>query len=260
MTPSSPEPQPGSSTGLSMWSRYHATHHGHLGPARESPLRRIEFDAAFGPHLPPPPARILEIGFGEGQALRQLAQAGYRDLHGWDISADCVELARQQEIPANLRHVDAIEALHQHAPDAFDVIIAKDLLEHLPREAVIPFTSGVFRVLKPGGVLVARLPNMANPLAVFLRYDDFTHTLGFTENSLRQVFSLGGFPRDHVTVRQDQLPAWPLLRHRLFGHLMYELLLGPAVRWLLAQALQTQRKGRAKVDTLRVIVAAQKPA
>jgi SAM-dependent methyltransferase len=249
-----------SSTQAAVWKQYHQTHHGHMGPPLRSPLRRVEFDANFGPHLRPPPARVLEIGFGSGESLRYLAQAGYQDLHGWDISADCVEVARQNQVPATLHHVDALDALRAHEPDSFDVIIAKDLLEHLPRESVIPFTAGVFRVLKPGGVFLGRLPNMANPLAVFLRYDDFTHTLGFTENSLLQVFALGGFPRGNVRVQRDTLPAWPLVRHGLFGQLLREVLLGPLVRWLLQLAVQTQRKGAARVSTLRLIVAAEKPA
>lgn len=242
------------------WSQYWSTHHAHVGPALDSPLRRIEFEANFGPWLKTPSARVLEIGFGNGESLRYLAALGFKDLHGWDISADCVARARAENLPGELRHVDAVEALQTGPTGEFDVVLAKDLLEHLPRESVVPFTSGIWRALRPGGVFLARLPNMANPLAGFLRYDDFTHTLGFTENSLRQVFALGGFPREQVQIVADRLPGWPLLRHGLVGTFLREKFLGPFVRWVMEQALRTQRKGPAKVGTLRLIVAACKPA
>jgi len=250
---------PSTSRDAPEWNQYWSTHHGHVGPSLDSPLRRIEFDANFGPFLRPPPARILEVGFGNGESLRYLSKLGYTDLHGWDISADCVARAAAQGIPGSLRHVDGVAELHTGPAEAFDVIIAKDLLEHLPRESVVPFTSGLFRALKPGGVFLARLPNMANPLAVMLRYDDFTHTLGFTENSLRQVFALGGFPRESVRLEKDRLPAWPLLKSGLFSTFFREKCLGPVVRWTLDQALLTQRKGPAAVSTLRIIVVAEKP-
>jgi SAM-dependent methyltransferase len=240
------------------WARYFESHHGHVGLAAEHPLRTIEFDANFFEHMPAPPARVLEIGFGQGGTLWELFRRGYADLHGWDISTDCVERARKACVPATIELADAVEALASSACDRFDAIIAKDLLEHLPREQVIPFIVGLRRVLRPGGVFLGRLPNMANPLSVYLRYDDFTHTLGFTENSLHQVFSLGGFERGEVDVRADVLPGSALLRRGLLSTFVAEKLIGPLVRWCFARAIRSQRKGPPQVDTLRLIVVARK--
>lgn len=240
------------------WQSYYESHHGHVGLGHDHPLRNIEFEANFARFLPPPPASILEIGFGQGATLRTLAERGYQDLHGWDISRDCVERARQAQIPAQVELVDGIDALGAGAPARYDVILAKDLLEHLPRERLVEFLRGVHRALRPGGVFLARLPNMANPLSVYLRYDDFTHTLGFTESSLRQVFTLAGFERADIALAADVLPGTALLRRGLLKTFFYEKLLGPLVRWCLAVAMQSQRKGPAKVGTLRIIVAARK--
>jgi SAM-dependent methyltransferase len=201
---------------------------------------------------------VLEIGFGQGATLRALAARGYTDLHGWDIASDCVERARASGIAAQIEHADAVVALEQAPAEHFDAILAKDLLEHLPREQVVAFVRGLHRVLRPGGVFLARLPNMANPLSGYLRYDDFTHTLGFTESSLRQVFVLGGFAREDVDVQPDLLPGLPLLRKGLLGTFFAEKLVGPAVRWLIARAIRSQRKGPPQVATLRLVVAAHK--
>jgi len=239
-------------------ARYYATHHQHMGLSESHPLRGVEFDANFRPFLPPPPARVLDIGFGQGWTLRRLAGLGYEDLHGWDVARDCVAEARESGVPGRLENVDAIEALHSIEPNQFDAILAKDLLEHLSHERVLPFVSGVHRALAQGGVFLARLPNMANPLAGFLRYDDFTHRLGFTENSVRQVLALGGFAREEVRVVGDFLPSAALLRQGLVGVFLVEKAAGPLVRLLLRLALSSQRKGAAEVQTLRLIVCAMK--
>lgn len=240
------------------WDRYHSSHHAHTGRTGSGKLAEIEFQANFGVHLPPPPATVLEIGFGEGHTLERLARLGYTDLHGWDISRECVERARDKRVPARLVHADALQELRASGPASFDVILAKDLLEHLPRDEVLPFLQGVHAALRPGGIFLARLPNMGSFFAVMLRYDDFTHQLGFTENSLRQVFSLGGFRREDVRVLNDVLPAGSLLASGLIGHLVLEKVLGPLVRLLARWALLSQRKGPPQVDTLRAVVKATK--
>jgi SAM-dependent methyltransferase len=241
------------------WKHYFNTHHAHAGRSSER-LREVEFEANFGRWLPAPPATVLEIGFGNGESLSRLSRRGYTDVHGWDVSADCIERARNLGLPGIFRHCDGVAALRDGPADRYDAILAKDLLEHLPREQVIPFISGLHRSLRPYGVFLARLPNMANPFSVGLRYDDFTHQLGFTENSIKQVFALGGFDRESVVVDADRLPAWPLLKAGLLGHCVREACLGPLVRWLTNQALATQRKGRPRVSTLRLIVTATKRA
>lgn len=246
----------GSTSNAPEWESYFATHHGHMARSSER-LRAIEFEANFGRWLPKGPATVLELGFGNGESLLRLSQKGSYELHGWDISLDCVERARKLGLPGKLRHCDGVSELLE-TREQFDVILAKDLLEHLPRDRVIPFVSGLLRALRDGGVFLARLPNMANPFSGLLRYDDFTHQLGFTENSLKQVFTLGGFARENVLVEADRLPAWELLRVGLIGHWWRETCVGPAVRWFTNYAIASQRKGRPQVSTLRLIVAARK--
>ena len=50
--------------------------------------------------------------------------------------------------------------------------------------------------LKRGGFLYVKTPNMANPFVNTAgRYIDFTHEVGFTEKSLRQVIEAAGYGR-----------------------------------------------------------------
>lgn len=51
------------------WRRYYGSHYQHVGLCPEHPLRMVEFHANFGNCLPPPPARVLDLGFGYGWTL-----------------------------------------------------------------------------------------------------------------------------------------------------------------------------------------------
>ena len=67
------------------------------------------------------------------------------------------------------------------------------LLEHIPKERVIPFLTLIHHALRSGGVLLLTIPNMSNPFSIQMRYRDFTHECGFTEKSIYQVLYIAGF-------------------------------------------------------------------
>lgn len=86
--------------------------------------------------------------------------------------------------------------------EQFDVVVCADILEHLaaPREAL----SSIRRWLKPGGVLLVSLPNVANATVrlslLFGRFEyaergilDRGHLNFFTRASARRMLSLEGF-------------------------------------------------------------------
>jgi len=79
-----------------------------------------DFDAAFGRHAP----RVLEIGFGNGEALRfAAAQDPARDIIGIEVHAPGVgrllnALAADDARNVRLYHHDAVEVLHNEIADA----------------------------------------------------------------------------------------------------------------------------------------------
>ena len=84
-----------------------------------------DFDAAFGRSAP----RVLEIGFGNGEALRFAAQHDHaRDLIGIEVHAPGVgrllnALAQDEAQHVRLYHHDAVEVLrHEIADGALDEI------------------------------------------------------------------------------------------------------------------------------------------
>ncbi len=103
----------------------------------------------------PQAQRALELGCGTGYALTALRQA----LPSAKIAGS--ELHSRGLIAARARHGTDIELLqldarHCHLVEALDVVGAFDVLEHIPEDELV--LAEIRRTLKPGGVLVATVP------------------------------------------------------------------------------------------------------
>ena len=92
-----------------------------------------------GEHLPPPPARVLEVGCGQGELTTSLSVAGY-DVLGIDPLAPSGEHFRRLKL----------EDLEDS--ERFDAVVAGFSLHHIPDlHAAFDKIAGL---LPPGGVLV----------------------------------------------------------------------------------------------------------
>jgi len=136
-------------------------------------------------------AKILDIGCGSGHFPYYLGKKGCTDFLGIDISPQQVDFCRKN-ISKSVEQADAFEFLKEKKK-TYDAIVANDLLEHIPKEEIVKFLKLVNAALKDKGVFLMRTPNMGNPFAVYSRYKDFTHEVGFTDRSLYQVFWTAGF-------------------------------------------------------------------
>lgn len=136
-------------------------------------------------------APILEIGCGEGLFLGFLAHLKYRNYLGIDLAAEKLEIAKKYH-PHQILSADAFKYLRRHK-NTFKIIFANFVLEHVPKKQTMEFLKLVYGALKSDGVFIASVPNMDCPLALFERYMDFTHEVGFTLESLIWVFFEAGF-------------------------------------------------------------------
>lgn len=97
--------------------------------------------------------RLLDVGFGAGAMLR--AASGMRwEAHGIETSRLAVEKANRNGFPM------AVEGDFLRAPypeGHFDVIVATELLEHLPDP--LPFIRKAFDLLAPHGAFYLTTPN-----------------------------------------------------------------------------------------------------
>lgn len=99
--------------------------------------------------------RVLEVGFGNGQALAQLRSAGW-NVVGCEFDSICIAQARALNF--EVHEGGLIDA--QFAADSFDAVVANHAIEHVPDPAA--FVREAARVLKPGGRMVLVTPNAAS--------------------------------------------------------------------------------------------------
>lgn len=102
-----------------------------------------------------PGGTVIEVGFGNGQAMALLREAGWRVL-GSELDEACVRSARK--IGLDAIHGEFTD--HLFDPASADAVVASHTIEHVPDPR--RFFEEALLVLKPGGHLVLRTPNIAS--------------------------------------------------------------------------------------------------
>lgn len=116
-----------------------------------------------------PGDRVLDVGCGTGSlTLTAKAAAGAGGaVYGIDASPEMIDLARKKAKRAGLEVVFDVGLIEKIPfPDgAFDVVLSRLMIHHLPGDLKRKGFAEVFRVLKPGGrFLVADFNPPADPL------------------------------------------------------------------------------------------------
>jgi 2-polyprenyl-3-methyl-5-hydroxy-6-metoxy-1,4-benzoquinol methylase len=130
--------------------------------------------------------RVLEAGCGIGGLLYYLQQSGVENLLGIDISKEQLSVA-SKFVTSRLIECDVSEFLASQN-ESYDYIIMYDLIEHIKKENILPLIGYVYNALAENGTVIIRTPNMGSLVGLHTRYIDFTHEIGFTEESIKQVF------------------------------------------------------------------------
>lgn len=138
---------------------------------------------------------VLDIGCGLGHFLYFLKMEGFTNRTAVDMCAEALEQCVARELVTRDRAVHADARMYlQSQKSTFGAIVMNDVIEHIEKQAIIPMLAASKDALRPGGVLIIKTFNAANPVVgSSSRYLDFTHTVGFTEESLRFVCYNAGF-------------------------------------------------------------------
>lgn len=176
-------------------------------------LRGLVVDALAGAGLPEK-ARLLDAGCGTGGALAAARArfAGW-ELVGVDAADEAVERARARGLDARKGTINALPFFKE-----FDAALCLDVLCHGQVEPAAAL-EGLYRALKPGGLLVINVPAFA---ALKGRHDAAVgNTRRFTAGDLGAGLSEAGFTVERAgywnLAMTPALLAWRLLTRVLPG-------------------------------------------
>ncbi len=110
-----------------------------------------------------PGGALLDVGCGSGQYLDLMRALGWARVEGVDIGERGVTIAREQ-LGLEAHHGELIDVAF---PDAsFDAVSLSHTLEHVADPVAL--LAEVRRVLRPGGRVAIRVPNVRSMLSVLL--------------------------------------------------------------------------------------------
>lgn len=146
---------------------------------------------------------ILDLGAGNGEDLRNVrvgCPGANLSLHGVECRPGNIEVARASGIAIHELDIerDPIPA----RGGAFDVVIANQILEHT--KEIFWVFSEISRVLRPGGLCIVGVPNLAALHNRFLLLFGFqpasigllsAHVRGFTRSGFREFATCDGYFR-----------------------------------------------------------------
>jgi 2-polyprenyl-3-methyl-5-hydroxy-6-metoxy-1,4-benzoquinol methylase len=134
--------------------------------------------------VPPDGSVIGVVGCGRAKTESRLVEEG-REVHGVDISAEAVEVAKQRLTSARVIEADDFNPF---GPNSLDGLILADVIEHIPLAWIA--LKSYSQMVRPGGWIVISVPNMryVEALATFVVGGDWPE------------FPMGLFDRTHIQV------------------------------------------------------------
>jgi ubiquinone/menaquinone biosynthesis C-methylase UbiE len=163
--------------------------------------------AFIGNRLLEPGVEVLDAGCGTGGFLRWVLDANpSASVAGVDVGADAIDLARARVPEAELEALP-VRSL-PFSDERFDVVVTKDVLQHVDENDVELSLREMYRVLKPGGVLFLHTNGSRHLRRE--RHDWRAYDIPTVRRELESV----GFRCERITHANCALSAWASLRGR----------------------------------------------
>jgi len=159
--------------------------------------------------------RVLELGFGNGAFLGWLKSMG-AEVFGVEANPRLVECARGM-LGADRAFTELNADELQRRAGSFTHVVAFDVLEHVPQDAMAALLAQLGALLTPDGRIIARFPNGDSPFGRIHQHGDPTHVTTIGRSKLEFFAGRAG-----LRVLEMRNPAIPTrgaglpLRLRLF--------------------------------------------
>jgi SAM-dependent methyltransferase len=188
----------------------------------------------LAPHVPKD-AHVLELGAGYCHWINNVDATRRVAADSWS------------ELPAHTAPgveplvIDIVRDMASIPSESFDVVLASNVLEHVPHDDVPNVVENAARLLRSGGRFILIQPNFRYSWRSY--FDDYTHRSIFTDVSLPAVLRAGGFRI--LTVKRRFVPySMQGMNLPVTGWLVRAYLLSP-LKPLAGQMLVIAEKGAA---------------
>jgi SAM-dependent methyltransferase len=99
---------------------------------------------------------IVDAGCGTGGMLKYLSKNGYKNIEGFDISLDALEICKSKQLNVYLDSIINISA--HYKPQSLDVIISNDTFYFINETERKLLIRDFYNLLKPNGLVILNLP------------------------------------------------------------------------------------------------------
>ena len=193
--------------------------------------------------------RVLELGFGNGV------------FAGWAKEQGAIYIGTEL-IPALISRGSAA-GFDVHpanrplsklaAKNSIDLVVAMDVFEHIDITALRNLLKDARSCLRPGGLVVARVPSGDSPFARSIQHGDLTHRIILGSSAIRQLAAQSG-----LVVKAIREPAFPIrgLGARVF---IRRLAIACARRMIYPLITQVLMGGGQPVLTPNLVCVLEKP-
>ncbi len=204
-------------------SDYFEGHTAHLTDL-QSRFQRYRVRKVLEIYDPRPGDRVVDLGCGWG-TFGFVLSGRVGEVVGIDFSEKSIELCdrRLQEDPrGNLRFVCADAGATGLDGDAWDVVIAADLFEHLYPEDSRRVVAEAFRLLAPGGHFSVWTPHRGHILEILKNHDilierDVSHVDYKSMDRMKAMMADAGFEIERAYYAESHLPGLSVLERALQG-------------------------------------------
>lgn len=184
--------------GYACWKRWQQAAFGRVGPEDALYFRRELYDSGI-PSIAG--LRVGELGYGNGGFAGWVRAAG-----GLWVGREAIPELQHRAVEAGFRVIaPEVGFSNVCGRGNLDVMAAFDVIEHLEIGAIRTFLRDTREALRPGGLLLLRLPSGDSPFSHAISFGDVTHRTTLGSNAVRQLAEEGGF--DVEQIRSPVLPV-----------------------------------------------------